>query len=367
MSSATRSIRCSSLPLLFKCPPAVLEGGLRIDPDNEAAAAGTATHAALETLPTTGVAAWERIEALAKEHGCEAKDVEVLVAQGTKLWESVGHMFEGAIVERSAVAEIAPGFEISGHWDLLAPPVVDKQVLGDWKSSRLDPDYRDQMLGYAALALLVDPTVNEVAGLVLWIRDGEGEWHRMKRDELAAWIERLLAAVNGPQTYRPGNHCLWCSRRPECSAVGAMERTSVMAIADRDDTDLTQYSPDAILLLHERASYVEKVAKQAKDAVREHVRAYGDVVTDGGRLTLQAQNRRDLDVLKATEVLKGAGFTAEEIAQCSKLSTGEINKVTKSKAMPRHGASDIRAMDERLKEAGAVSTTEIQILRRKRV
>lgn len=92
-------LRCSALPLAFKCAGSARRGPLVIDETHEAGALGTATHEALAKLIDTGRVDWEVLPTLAAKHEVDEAELRSLVALGAKLWDSVKESFPMASTE----------------------------------------------------------------------------------------------------------------------------------------------------------------------------------------------------------------------------------------------------------------------------
>ena len=92
-------LRCSSLPLAFRCAGSVRRGPLVIDERNDAGELGTAAHEALANLIDTGRVDWEALTALAQKHNVDATELRTLVALGARLWDSVKESFPMASTE----------------------------------------------------------------------------------------------------------------------------------------------------------------------------------------------------------------------------------------------------------------------------
>ena len=135
--------------------------GVILASSNEAASTGTAAHEGLQALAERGAIDWDSLDGIAARHGVEAKEVRILCALGTKLWKRVGDTFRGALAEVSLSSEVAPGFVVTGHVDLLSVQGTVARA-ADWKTGRKDSDYSQQMRGYAALILLDNPDLTEV-------------------------------------------------------------------------------------------------------------------------------------------------------------------------------------------------------------
>lgn len=99
-------IRCSSLPLVFRCPGAARPARVPVNESHEAADIGTAAHEGLAALVLTGRVDWDAVPALALKHGVDEQELRVLLAQGAKLWEQVKDSFPGARTEVLFKAEL---------------------------------------------------------------------------------------------------------------------------------------------------------------------------------------------------------------------------------------------------------------------
>jgi hypothetical protein len=95
-------LRCSGLPLAFRCGGSVRPDGLGINETNEAATVGSAAHEALAGLVETGRVDWSGVPELASKHNIPAElvpELRMLIAQGAKLWGEVKESFPHASAE----------------------------------------------------------------------------------------------------------------------------------------------------------------------------------------------------------------------------------------------------------------------------
>lgn len=370
--TALIDLRASALPMAFRCAASIRSGTLLLNETNAAADAGTAAHEALQSLASAGSLDWEGIPEIARKHGCEVDEVRMLAAMGAKLWPSVAESFPLAMTEVEIVVEIAPSVVLRGHLDLLS--ITDTVArAGDWKTGRKDGDYRSQMQAYGALVLLENRELTEVTITVLWVRDQEIENYTMTRADAFAWLRRLMAdVVNWDGVYRPGPHCAHCRRSHECEAANALVRRDVAVIADksivvRAESELATMTAAEKVAIYEKATLVEGYAKRVREAIKADVLAHGDVVANGVRLTIDTEERRALDALKAWPVLdKACGFSDEDFARCIDLRISKVEKVVAEKAGKGRGAAAVRTLKETLEAVGAVERTEVKKLAQKR-
>jgi hypothetical protein len=275
------NLRCSALPLAFRCPAAIRPAVVRLNSSNDAANDGTAVHEVLRTLPATDAIDWDGIPDVAKKYSANPTDVRILAAQGVKLWNQVKESFRGAMTEVDLRYEVAPGVWLTGHADLLAVSQRAMRV-ADWKSGRKDYDHSQQFKGYAVLSLLASEDFDEVTGTGLWIRDQEIENYTLSRRDAIRWRDDLVArVVDWDQVYRPGSHCAYCPRNHECEAANALVRRDVAAILGTDlvaraETELASMSDAAKIELFKKADLVVKYAERVRDAFRTHVEKNGD-------------------------------------------------------------------------------------------
>lgn len=365
------TLRCSSLPLAFRCPASVRRGDLVLNETNDASAAGTATHDVLRGLPDRGFISWDAIPEIAARHGAAADEVRVLSALGAKLWPQIAGSFPNAVAEVGLQSEIAPGVTLMGHADLFTVTADVARGL-DWKSGRKDSDYSHQMRGYCTLIALDNPDVQEVSFTLGWIRDQEIETYRMTRAEVFAWLRELVeTVVNWDGVYRPGDHCAHCPREHECAARNALVRRDVAAFTDkalvyRAEAELATMTAAEIIELEEKAANVERYAGRVRDAVKLHVLKNGDIEANGKRLTIETEERRQLDPILAWPVLESAGFVDDDFASCMDLRISKVEKRVAEKAGKGRGASAVRDLKEKLSAAKAVEVKEVQKLAHKR-
>lgn len=369
-------LRCSGLPLAFLCGGSVRPDELGINETNAAATVGTAAHEGLARLVETGRVDWTGVPELAKRHGVDEVELRVLLAQGVKLWAAV----KASIPSPRTEVELGASFDgterawtLTGHADIIGRSGNTAHV-GDWKGGRLDSLYREQLIGYAALALLEDETLEAATAAVLWLRDGEYERYGLTRAELPAWIDRLeTEVVEWSGVYRPGNHCDHCPRRYVCPARNAMMRADLAILLDCDveqlgaESSLATAEPDRVLEVTERLARFAKMDARWRAAVRAHVERHGDIVGASHRLTLQQSEKRRLDVINTFPVLEAAGFDAEDFAQVIEISASQAEKIVAKRAEKRKGAAAVRELQAQLEAADAVKTSTITSLVVRRV
>jgi hypothetical protein len=368
------TLRCSALPLAFLCPGSVRPGALAVNPTNDAAELGTGVHECLRTLARTGQADWDAVPDVARKHGVAEEELRALVGLAQKMWrDKLAASFPGARAEVPLGVTLPDGTVLTGTADILARSLACVHI-GDWKSGRLDRDHREQLLGYCALALLNDPSLDEATAGVIWIRDDEFEHYTLTRAELPAYLRRLETVViawNG--TFRPGSHCRHCPRSHECPARHALVRRDVAAFLGGELTSyatdsnlLETLPPETLIALSASADLVHELSAHVRTAIHELVERKGDIVGGGQRLTLQHTTRRHLKVIQAFPVLTAHGFGDDDFAQVVNISATKAEKVVASRASHGQGAATVRNFRAALEAADAIETEPVAQLVTKR-
>lgn len=362
-------LRCSALPTLMLCPGARGDG-LRIDPVNDAAGVGSAAHEALRALVERGEPEWDRIPDIAATHGADHDEVRMLVAMARKLWQTpgVGDRHQHPLTEVALSAELAPGVTLSGHADIYSTHPGGVAYIDDLKTGFVDASYREQMLGYCALALLDDPRLDVAYARLLWVRAGDVEAYSLTRADLPAWRDRVVNAVaRWDGTYHPGAHCEHCPLAHSCKARGAMARADAAALLGTPEPiDVMALTPADAMRLRDVADRAEKMGAAVKAALRERVLSGGVVAGDGFALVPEPRVSRELDTLKAWDVLTAEGFVDEDWQAVLDVSLRAVEERVKAKAPRGKGAAAIRDINSKLEAAGAIRRTEAISIQKRR-
>lgn len=365
--SEPRDIRTSRTPLVFRCGGSAQAPELAVDEVSGASDLGVAAHEALRVLAETGSIDWDSLPAIAARHGVSLDELRMLCGIGNKLWPLLAASFPDALTEVALAAEIGEGVRLTGHIDLLSITGTIARA-GDWKSGRKDHDYGHQMRGYGALVLLDNPDITEVTVTVIWLRDQEIENYTLTRDDAREWLASLVEAItrwNG--VYRVGPHCGFCPRFHECAAANAVVRRDVAAIADKSlviaaESELAQMTNAQIIELAEKAEVVARFAQRVRDAIRDHVIANGEIEAGGMVLSVDTDNRRQLDPLLAWPVLSEIGFTDEDFARCIDMRISKVSKIVAGKAKRGKGAHAVRLLNAALEKSGAIEIQQVHKL-----
>jgi hypothetical protein len=360
-------LRCSGLPLAFICPGSVRPEGLVIHESSESSALGNAVHEGLAVLVETGAVPWGETGALVRRFELDdEQELQILLALGARLWRELNahYPMPNASAEHALTYRDPAGrFVLTGHLDAVAwlGPLVR---VADHKTGRLDSDYREQLRGYCVLALAAGEAfgTTDAEAFALWVRDREIERHRMRRDEVRGWLDdvrRRIVEWDGVY-HASTQHCPRCPRSHECPAGRAIVRRDVEAVtgdeslATLDDDALDALGPDGVVALLAKADLARNVGGRVRDAIRAYVLRRGDVVGGGQRLTVRGDERRELDVLSAFEVLNGLGFTDDEYAEIITLSIAAAERVVAKRVKRGKGAEAKRALVAALDDAGAI-------------
>lgn len=360
-------LRCSELPRAFTCPGSVRPEGLELDESGVESELGKGAHVGLAVLAETGHVPWGDTGELARRFKCDEGELRALLALGARLWAAVGKAFPAPETESELVYRDPGGaFVLTGHADVLS--WIDRLVrIGDWKTGRRDEDHRRQLEGYCVLALDAGRAFGavEAEAYVLWVRDVELEHYRMTARQAREWLARVrdeIVAWDG--RYRVGPHCEHCPRSHECPARRALVRRDVETILahgeDLSATDdaLAALGDDGIVELLARADLAAHVGARVRAAIRGYVARRGDVVGRGKRLTLQREERVELDVLATMPVLYERGFTDDDLAEVISLSLAAAERIVAKRAGRGKGAAAVRELVAALEAEAAITTNE---------
>ncbi len=359
-------IRCSSLPLLFACRPAI-DGDLRIDERNEAADLGNAAHEAMEAV-VGGLR--PDLDAIAKRWTCNRDELGRLAWYGAKAWEVLAPSFpndeEHTRLSESFVGCTGPGFELTGHMDMHTICSDGTARTVDWKTGRVDRDYYHQLAGYAA-CLMSDPNIHEVTASVVWLRSQEIETYTITRAVLDQWLARLVVQLERTQ-YSTGRHCEHCQRSHACPAVQAKAREGIVVLSDGSAAALDGLPSDRVVALYRQAKLVEKMAESMVASIRLHVIQHGPQDSgDGTALQIiEESGGREIDVAKAWSAIQQRLPEADAMASVLKVSATALDDAVAKAAGRGNGAAAKRALAADLEAAGAVTMKRIQKLSERR-
>lgn len=370
MRPAPLALRCSGLPLNFLCPGSCRPEGVLINESGAEAALGSAAHEGLAIVAETGRVDWSGVSEIARRWRVTDDEpaLRALLAQGARLWAEVKSLFPSPTTERELVyVDPAGAFVLSGHADVMSWVGGGLVRIADQKTGRRDADYGEQLRGYCFLALdSSNGSATAAEGHVLWVRDHEIESYRMSQSDAAAWLDRVRSEiVEWDGVYHPGPHCPHCPRSHECPAGLALVRRDVAAItgdeglAHRFESGdaLAAMAPDEVVSLLARADLAVHVGARVRAAIKALIVRDGDLVGGGRRLTLQHEERRELETLVAFPLLVAAGFDDDDLAEVTSMSLAAAERVVKRKAPRGKGAAAARELEATLAAAGAINIT----------
>jgi hypothetical protein len=362
------SIRCSSLPLLFACRPA-LEGDLQIDERNEASDLGSAAHEAMEAI-VAGVR--PDLDAIAKRWSCNRDELGRLSWYGTKAWEVLATSFpddeEHARLAESEVCAVIDGeIRLPGHMDMHTICSDGTARTVDWKSGRVDKDFYHQLAGYAA-GLMADPHIHQVTASVVWLRAQEIETYVITRAVLEQWMARLKLQLSRT-AYSTGRHCEFCPRGHSCPAKRAKAAEGIAILTGEPAVSLEGLPSADIVALYRRARLVERVAESMVASIRLHVIQHGPQDSgDGTALQVVEENGgRDIDVGKAWDIIQDRLPDASAMASVLRVSATALDDAVAKAAGKGKGAAAKRDLAAELEAAGAVTMKKISKLSEKRI
>lgn len=360
---STKTIRCSSLPLIEACPQAAALCEVRIGSPRDAADVGSAAHQVLTSWIGHGMQhdPEQEIHNAATKWSVDADELTALVWRGWTAWKEVMHLFPEPLVEQELRYEL-PSLTLTGHADVISA-VGDELRICDLKTGRIDADHGAQLRGYALLALNDErwPLAIRADCYVLRVRDQTIDRTSYMHDELASWVGRLMSRVQEPE-YRPGRQCSHCPRAATCPAIEAV-LTNAMELVSADSRTLPGWSSgEAVGAVYDAVKQIEKFAERAQHAVRAYVAANGPQdLGDGRQLALNASERKEINVQEAYPVLTrpdrlGIGRTT----QLLKIGKGDVEAAYKAMQPKGQGARAWRELLGELEGAGAVikHTTE---------
>lgn len=361
-------IRCSSLPLLFACRPA-LEGDLQIDERNEAADLGSAAHEAMEAIVS---GSRPDLDAIARRWSCNRDELGRLAWYGAKAWEVLAPSFpddeEHARLAESEVCAVVDGeIALPGHMDMHTICSDGTARTVDWKTGRVDKDFYHQLAGYAA-GLMADPHIHQVTASVVWLRSQEIETYVITRDVLDQWFARLRIQI-GRSQYVTGDHCRHCPRSHSCPAVQAKAREGIAILTGEPRVSLEGLPPAEVVALYRRARLVGKVAETMISSIRLHVIQHGPQVSgEGTALQVVEENGgRDIDVAKAWDLIQARLPDADAMSSVLRVSATALDEAVAKAAGRGNGAAAKRELAADLEAAGAVTMKKISKLSEKRL
>lgn len=347
-------LRCSSLPLIAACGPAIQPPRIAIEGERQAADLGTAFH---EFMSVASKGEKVNTLELSHRHNCDYAELNYLCRWATIAWMDVlRHQFPDHKPELFLSATDGD-IELSGHLDLSAT-VGDEGRILDWKTGWLETDALPQLKGYGLLRFIHEPGLKRVRLSKLQVRTQKIETEVFEREELMQWWEWFAAHIREQNTYRPGPHCGRCRRSHECEARTASIRQVAAALVPSLESQIATMAPEQIGEIVIKCRDMQKVIDRVIDAARSET-----VSRDGvyGPLRIKVEERRAIDVSRGFDILAEA-IGREETLSSMKASKTDIEKFVKQSAPRGQKGKAVASLMQRLELAGALSLTTIEKL-----
>lgn len=369
--------RASRLPVLRQClranetepdEPRISDGG-------EAAAFGTAVHAALAEWSVNrefDAAPFARMVPDA-DRGEFYRALSNGQRMTTELTE--GRKCEHVRVERGITLKGAAGEPLlTGTADRIWTEDQGGAVaVLDYKTGWKDHDYEWQGRGYALLGQNLFPNARQFRVHFLWTRFNSAETYTFNDDDLRetlAFVRHITAKGEAGTLgdFNPGEHCNRCPRRRSCPGRMRLARSVMEGTLDlRPETfDRLPAEQQAVVLqrAHGLVRQAEKVAGDMKAWVKERLRdAGGSMPLPGGReIALVQTETRQLIPSKALPVLgvdnpvRGMFATDAEFDAAVSLSVTAVERVVKARASRGAKGQAVEAIMEDMRARGALET-----------
>lgn len=379
-TTQTTTMRCSALPLAWKCPESQFSppDEVRLNISDEPAEVGQAFHRWMAAR-ITGTDLDQ--DHLAAEHGVDADELKMLCAMGCKALVRLREYFSQADGPMQTEVALKTGpycsLALTGTADVLARQ-GNVALVADWKTGRLDSDYHHQLMGYAYAAtdhlvgLIEDRAkrIEEVVVITIWVRDGVWDVARFTAPQIAAWAGELVRRLqNGRGNFNPGGHCTYCQRAANCEGRRALVRSSI-ADMSVEGVKIMEWTPQTraemapvIGKMFDRMRLVEGAATDFRATIKADVALHGPLLIGGGRqLAITTTKKRELNPAKARPVLL-RHVDADDIEAATTISIGKIEDAAAAKAGKGGGAAAKRAIAADLEAAGAITLNPVHQLR----
>ena len=369
---AIRTFRGSAAPLNMACP-----GSAHPEPDeilldnlNSAATVGTVAHKLAEPIVLTGRVPnnWQEI---CRSYGldkAQTQDVQSLMWAAKAFWDAQGAAFPHPKVEARFRREMSvpsgKDFWLTAHVDVL--DIVDYTGMElDWKSTRLDINYVDQMLSYAWQLCLDKPELTQVTTGIVFLRDRTANIQTWSVPQIEDWAERFITRVvewDG-RSYTPGAHCGYCRRFATCPALREMNQGSIEQLGliplQNEYLPVSPVTVDMYLRVKALSTIIDRFKEMVNATVEQ---AGGELAgTNGQRLVLIPRSKDNINAALAWPIISPV-LTRDELADCTTIKkTGMLALIAAHAPRGQKGKSKTAIMDK-LNTAGAVTKTEFTAL-----
>jgi hypothetical protein len=339
---------------------------MRIDSHNDASALGTAVHKAMQSV-VGGLMV--DVGKLAAAHNVDADDLGVLVWYGRQAWAELAPSFPGATTEQGVAGEWSRIPALTGHIDVIATMAHsehDEVRILDWKSGRIDGDYRAQLLGYALCIFATERDVQTVTGTVVWLREQDTESYVFRRSELGNYISEIRDQLARVGQYTVGGHCDFCPRRHSCPALAAQARADVALLGGLEIVE-TSDGPKGLeampaaekVRLFKMSKVIASQIESFQAAVRREAKNGPIDGGDGTEIRLVPEKGpRKVDNEKAWPILLGRLDDAEVLSSI-KVNISAVEKHVMTKAGRGKGTEAKRELNKALDDAQATSSSTV--------
>ncbi len=383
------TVRCSSLPIVCRCPAATVVPDLTIEGDDAPARLGSAVHEVMPIWIVNNFADETQAIIAAGKWGCDPNEVVRLSWQGWAAWQKLKQHFPAPECERSLeltttlscesclapevcwCGKPARQVRLTGHPDITSVTEDGSAVyILDHKTGWRDGDHLAQMRGYGLLGLTAAPTAVKVFVGILRVREGTVEWLSFDRVSLFLWWSRVVESFAETDSYRAGPHCAYCPRAHECPARGQLLSNAVTTIGS---TALTLHNDGPKMMARkladvlDRVKLIEGACDLAKEQIKAEVARRGGRVDagDGRELVLVPNRRRELDAAKAWQVLTEFPqekddaeafpvYALSDLLTIIGIGVGDLEKLIMADAPRGQKTKVLKKVMTRLAEAGAV-------------
>ena len=353
-------LRCSSLPLIAKCPQAAAAPAIEVGRQDDAARLGSAVHEALAKhiayLPF-------ELGDIAGRYDVEFEELAKLFRSALAAWKRVEQFFPAPRLVEYELShrDEFTGIELTGHIDVIAQDETQIRIL-DHKTGWMDHDARDQLKGYAWLALQKNLHIHDVYAATLRAREQTIEGFRWSRDDLNAWWAKTSVRSQSILYHPMPSTCQHCRRNLECDAFHASVAGAVNMVKSSIGKNLT---PLVMVEVVKEARALSKLFDQVCDWVHAQVQAEGGRVHGIDEdLVSTNQEMRQIVFASGEGILRD--LLGERFAEACSVSKTKAEQII-GDAAPR-GAKGKRIQEalEMLENAGALNRKTIHKLELKR-
>lgn len=362
-------LRCSHLPRITKCPASLVEPKIKLA-EKEAAETtiGTLAHRALalyflKTEPD--------VDQILKEIDTDDGEVKRLFLNG--VWVVKEMLKQGlkiVAIEPTLRRDWGDDLIVTGHADMLAAR-GEESIIIDYKSGRVERDYRAQLLGYALIA----GTLGGVKTIMINLSERTWQIEDFSKEEIIAFEQILLGLSSRTNEYWMNEFCEFCPRLDECplqrsAQVQAMEIFG--KTLDVDHADVAQLAS-----LYPQYELVRDACEKYHDIIKQMVSQLGGKVAleDGSVLEMQSTTARKIignaEAIKsifetlfamAAPNVHDTDTTIETIADCISISKSPLEKKITGLAPKRQGKKWVGSLYEKLESRGCIREVSTQRL-----